>query len=77
MTVISDFLSIEFDKYVADDVRREVAARRYAELSYNRFIVRLDPEAGLATVFDDLDPDRFEVIDLDEFARLVEEHSNR
>lgn len=75
MTVISEFFLNEFNDYVAGVLRRELSARRHAELTFNIFNVLLDPEAGLATVQDELDPDRSEVVDLAEFARMVEERS--
>lgn len=73
MTVISEFFLNEFNDYVAGVLRRELSAGRHAELTFNIFNVLLDPEAGLATVQDELDPDRSEVVDLAEFARMVEE----
>lgn len=75
MTVISEFFLNEFNDYVAGVLRRELSARRHTELTFNIFNVLLDPEAGLATVQDELEPDRSEVIDLSEFARMVEERS--
>ena len=65
----------EFNDYVAGVLRRELSARRHAELTFNIFNVRLDPEAGLATVQDELDRDRSEAVDLSEFARMVEERT--
>lgn len=73
MAVISEFFLNEFNDYVASVLRRELAARRHAELTFNIFNVQLDPEAGLATVQDELDPERSEVISLAELARMVEE----
>lgn len=75
MTVIAEFFLNEFNDYVAGVLRREFAAHRHAELTFNIFNVVLDPDAGLATVQDELDPDRIEVLDLAEFARMVEERS--
>lgn len=75
MTVISEFFLNEFNDYVAGVLRREFSAGRHAALTFNIFNVVLDPEAGLATVQDELDPDRSEVVDLAEFARMVEERS--
>lgn len=75
MTVISEFFLNEFNDYVAGVLRRELSARRHAELTFNIFNVLLDPEAGQATVQDELDPDRSDVIDLAEFTRMVEERS--
>jgi len=75
MTVVSEFFLNEFNDYVAGVLRRELSARRHAELTFNIFNVLLDPDAGLATVQDELDPARSEVVDLAEFARLVEVRS--
>ena len=75
MTVIEEFSLNEFDHYVAGVLGRKLAARRRAEHTFNIFNVVLDPDAGLATVQDELDPDRSEVVALTEFARMVEERS--
>lgn len=75
MTVIAEFFLNEFNDYVGGVLRRELSARRHAELTFNIFNVMLDPEAGLATVQDELDPDRSQVVELAEFARMVEERS--
>lgn len=73
--LITEFFLTEFNDYVAAVLRRELSAHRRAELTFNIFDVRLDPDARLATVMDVLDPDRSQEIDLSEFARMVGERS--
>lgn len=74
MSVLTAFFVNEFNKHVRDVLRREFASAQPSYLTFNVFNVRLDPEAGLVTVEDELDPDRVETIDLKDFARMVEEH---
>jgi hypothetical protein len=75
MTVVSEFFLNEFNEHVREVLRRELASGRHSYLTFNVFNVRLDPEAGFVTVEDELDPNRREVVDLAEFARLIKEHS--
>lgn len=77
MSVLTEFFANEFDDYVRDRVYQEVHAGRQACLTFNIFNVLLDPEAGVATVEDVLDPDRTETVNLDEFARMIEEAASR
>lgn len=74
VSVVSEFFLNEFDAYVRDALRRALAAGRPAYLTLSIFNVRLDPEAALATIEDELDPDPEETVNLAEFARMVEEH---
>ena len=56
MSVISEFFLNEFNEYVGGVLRRELAARRHAELTFNLFDVVLDPDCEVATVQDVLIP---------------------
>lgn len=76
-SVLTEFLENELDDYVRERVRQEVRAGRHAYLTFNIFNVLLDPEEGVATVEDVLDPDRTETLALDDFARMVEEAAPR
>lgn len=73
MSVLTEFFTNEFDAYVRDRLRQAVDEGRHACLTFNIFNVLLDPEAGLATIEDVLEPDRVETVNLDDFARMIEE----
>jgi len=75
MSVVSEFFLNEINGYVRDVLRRELATDRPAYLTFNIFNVRLDPDAELATIKDELDPDRAATVNLSEFAQMIEEHS--
>ncbi|GAA0638104.1 hypothetical protein GCM10009547_48120 [Sporichthya brevicatena] len=77
MTVVTEFFQNEFNEHVASVLRRELDAGRQVELTFNVFNVRLDPQMGVVTVQDELDPNRCEALDLAEFAGMVEERSRR
>ncbi len=75
MAVVAEFFLNEFNDYVASVLRHELSTGRSVELTFNVFNVRLDPQAGLAVVQDELDPERCETVDLTEFASMVEERA--
>jgi len=77
MSVLTEFLANEFDDHVRDCILKEVHAGRHAYLTFNIFNVLLDPEAGVATVEDVLDPDRRASVKLDEFIGMIEEAKPR
>jgi hypothetical protein len=76
MSVVDEFLQHEFDEFVLGALRQDMSSRLHAYHTFNVFNVKIDPDARLVTVQDVLDPTREQVIDLDEFARLIEGHSH-
>jgi hypothetical protein len=56
-SLLEQFLTEECDSHVAQRIRDEAGAAGVRYLTFNRFNVRLDVNAGIATIEDELDPD--------------------
>ncbi|MDP8953504.1 MAG: hypothetical protein M3N37_01005 [Actinomycetota bacterium] len=50
---------------------REIDASRAAELTFNIFNVRIQPELRLIVIQDELDPAREATVPVDDFVRLM------
>jgi hypothetical protein len=73
MSVVAEFFEHEFNEHVRTVLERELDTGRPAYLTFNIFNVRLDPDAGTATVEDELDPDREETLPITAFARRIQD----
>lgn len=56
-SLLDQFLAEECNAYVVQRIREEAAAAGERYLIFNRFNVRLDLDAGVATIEDEIDPD--------------------
>jgi hypothetical protein len=56
-SLLDQFLAEECNAYVVQRIRDEAATTGERYLTFNRFNVRLDLDAGVATIEDEIDPD--------------------